>query len=236
MKPIKNSPQKLYGRVFQRVAALVVTALIITLGVSHAAKVNSDTLGVVQNYSIFGTISNISVADKTVTVINKGSSDKNANDELVFNLAFASKIESSSYAQLSFDDLNSADTVILQGIKDNDLIKITRVIDFSWNGVHATSTEASNTVASSTEVVSSGGGLETASSTLPITSDVATSTATTTVTVTVATSTDDSVISDTAASTTSVVTPISPVATSTDVSSPVVEVASPADTAMSSAQ
>jgi hypothetical protein len=151
MKPTKECKQ-----IFVAVAVLMIVWFIsqaqaLTVNSNENARSNS-----VENYSAIGTVSLISTSTGMIDISDGAASDGNTGSDFTFNLAAANNIESVDYTQLSLGDLSLGDKVVVQGLEDNGLVTIKRIIDFTWNGFSATSSIATSTdsVSTSTDSIS----------------------------------------------------------------------------------
>jgi len=145
MKPTKECKQ-----IFVAVAVLMIVwfvsqAQALTVNSNENARANS-----VENYSAIGTVSLISTSTGMIDISDGAASDGNTGSDFTFNLAAANNIESVDYTQLSLGDLSLGDKVVVQGLEDNGLVTIKRIIDFTWNGFSATSSIATSTDSIST--------------------------------------------------------------------------------------
>jgi len=165
------------------------------------ANVKADN---VQNYSAIGIVSGISSTTDAVSISGAEASDGDTGGELTFDLKAVNKIESTDYTKLSISDIYAGDKIVVQGLEDNGVITIKRVIDFSWDGSRAAiptdliSTSTVNLTATSTTVDTTG--------TIDITASTTENTASTTIDLTAtstASTTDSTQIQpDSSASTT----------------------------------
>jgi hypothetical protein len=219
-------------KVYKQLALIIVCILVIILCVSHVHALvsgNVDTaVAGIKNYSAIGIVNDISSSTEIVSISNGSDSDGNTDEGFVFNLSNVKEIESGDYTQLSIDDIESNDKIIVQGIEEAGTITISRIIDLSWNGFEAATSTAfsadstatstartTDVVASSTDnSVSSTG--DTASSTGTSVDVTATSTASTTDSTASSTDSNASTTDDTATSTDSIASSSDTITLTTD--------------------
>jgi hypothetical protein len=177
MKPYHIGLNPHAKQIFVLVLSLVV--LICCVSGVYALTGKSNTKDYKQNYSSIGIVGDISTSTYIVHISNnKGSSDDNTSSVLSFDLSNAKKIESSNYTRLSLGDILAGDKIVVQGLKDNDSISISRVIDLSWDDSRVlvsipADMLATSTVATSTDAIATS--TSTASTTATTTEDSAVS-------------------------------------------------------------
>jgi hypothetical protein len=145
LKSLMMKPTKECKQIFMAVVALAIIwfvsqAQALTTNGNPGAQTDS-----IENYSAIGTVSFISTSTDIIDIANGTASDGNTGSDFAFNLDAANNIESTDYTQLSLGDISSGDKIVVQGIEDNGVITITRVIDFTWNGFPITALAATST-------------------------------------------------------------------------------------------
>jgi hypothetical protein len=157
-------------------------ALMLSWGISKA--VNSDISSATSNFSVSGTVSEVS--DLYIIVNEAKGSVVSSDSTYNLNLEYLKKIETSDYAALVLSDIKVGDKIAAQGLTNGYTFFIKRIVSFNSTPAtvvadeNATSTASTATsTASTTESVSSPS-LEVSTSTESASTTPSTETASTT--------------------------------------------------------
>ena len=195
----------------------------IVYGISKADV--TSTIPAIQNFSARGIVSDVALVSLSIEDAN--SSDKSGNTFYTFDVSNVKKIENRTYVPLRISDIHTGDQVVVQGLLEDGIITIRRIISLSSTATTsdivvtplATSTVATSTleIASSTASTTSVVATSTASSTQSGDSvNISTTNASSTLEIASSTASTTSVVATSTASTTSEVTATS-TATTTDI-------------------
>jgi hypothetical protein len=159
-------------------------ALMLSWGISKA--VNSDISSATSNFSVSGTVSEVS--DLYIIVNEAKGSVVSSDSTYNLNLEYLKKIETSDYAALVLSDIKVGDKIAAQGLTNGYTFFIKRIVSFTStpsetakeeNATSTATTTESTPTASTTESVSSPS-LEVSTSTESASTTPSTETASTT--------------------------------------------------------
>jgi hypothetical protein len=112
---------------FLKTLLIVLVVLISTWGITFA--LNNNIEDATSNFSVLGTVSDIS--DSTITLTDARGSDDSGNTEYEINIDYLERVETRDYEPLIITDIKVGDTISGQGLTNGSVFFIKRIISFS---------------------------------------------------------------------------------------------------------
>lgn len=210
-----------FGAEMIRLFSVIVIVLAIGFGISNADDINPfSEKGIetaTENFSVLGVVSEIS--NDSVVVNNAKGSDKSGDTTYTLDISYLEKVETNTNNPLIITDIKIGDTIIAQGLTNNQTFFIKRIVSFG-GGIEIVNTDTATTtidIATSTdsgttttdtsttteESVNNGGGESSQDTNVP--DQTSSSTTTENNTVETSTSTSSSTSTDSGTSTPSII-------------------------------